>query len=375
MARKRKNAAHNGGYIRPTKYGTFRAEIYVDGKQQRPTFKTRELAEGFIDRVRLAQERLSRPLSITETADALQALEALPDGVSLTDAARAWLHANQRPVDATTAREALAMLITEKEALDRRTRTSEAYRDHVGKFLRDSGLRDAPVHTIQTGDIKGWLQTCGYRGKSWNGYRGSLHAFFAWCVREGIARENPVAGIPVASVRKAPPVSMPVEHVKAFLLAAAKHDPELVAYYALAFFSGARTAELDRFEASCFQEGIIHIGPRQAKTGQQRYVTILPVLARWLAAFPPVTDGRLRVVNHRKRFRAVVAKIRADLPGFAWPRNATRHSFASYHLAAFRDSAGTAHELGHQNAGLLFSTYRTLATREDGEAFFALTPP
>lgn len=44
-----------------------------------------------------------------------------------------------------------------------------------------------------------------------------------------------------------------------------------------------------------------------------------------------------------------------------WPDNVTRHSFCSYHLAKFRDAAGTALEAGHTQE-MLFRNYRELLT-------------
>lgn len=374
MARKRpKNTAYNGGHIRETARGTFQADLYVDGKQQRQTFKLIEEAQGFIDRVRVAQERRSLPLTMTELVEAREALDLLPEGVGLREVARWWLEANRSPVKATSAKDALARLIEEKNALDRRRRTGEGYRDHVGKFLRDTDTEATPVHEFTTDHIKAWLAR--YRGSSWNGYRRTLHAFFAWCKREGMCASNPVKPIPVATVRKDRPVCLPVAQVKIFLDAVAINDPELMPYFAIGFFTGARSAELDRMEAVCIEEEFIHIGAGQAKINAQRFLTIQDNLRAWLAQFP--APERLRVRNHRKRYRDVLKAIRAveETKDFAWPRNAMRHSFASYHLAAFKNSASTAHELGHTSPALLFSTYRTLATEADGLAYFAIIPP
>lgn len=375
MPRKKKknNPAYNGGYIRPTEYGTYRAEIVIDGKQRRKSFSARLEAEGWIDTLRIAQERRERPLSLLETADALAALDLLPAGTTLMDAARCWMSANRTPVVAISAREALDKLIAEKRALDRRQRTAQGYRDAVGKFLRDTVSEATHVHDIGTHQIKTWLSQ--YSPASWNGYRRTLHAFFAWCHREEFCASNPVEPIPVASVRRDAPVCLPVSDVRAFLDCVAEHDPGLAPYFAVAFFAGIRSAELARMDADCIGSEYIHVGPRHAKVNAQRYVKIVPVLAHWLTMFPP--HGALRVDAHRRRFRAIVARIREThgKKGFEWPRNAARHSFASYHLAAYKDSAATAHELGHTSPNLLFSRYRTLATEADGLAYFSLDPP
>lgn len=376
MPRKKKSGtAYSGGHIRVTKHGTFRAELYIHGKQQRPTFKTRAEAEGWLAANALLAAQLSLPLSALEMADAREALNLLPAGVTLAEAARAWNDARGRAVKPALVSDALEQVILEKSSLERRQRTQTGYREHIGKFLKDVGGRETlHVHEVTGEMIKGWLQDCGYRGNTWNGYRRTLRAFFAWAQGEGMIHVNPVEGVPKATARRQTPECMRVARVAAFLARTAAMDPQLVAYFATGFFSGARTAELDRFDTACWQEDCIHIGPGQAKTGQQRYITIQPNLRAWLDAYPAPPDGRLRTVNHRRRYRLILEALEEEDPGFHWPRNAMRHSFASYHLAKFRNAAITAHELGHQSPALLFSTYRTLAKEEDGLAYFEIRP-
>lgn len=376
MPRKKKNGtAYSGGHIRVTRHGTFRAELYIHGKQKRPTFKTRAEAEGWLATNALLAAQQSRPLSALEMADAREAFSLLPPGVTLAEAARAWNAERGRALKPTLMADALEQILQEKSSLERRQRTQTGYREHVGKFVKDAGGQATlHVHEVTAEMIKGWLQDCGYRGNTWNGYRRTLRAFFAWAQSEGMIHTNPVEDVPKATARRQTPECMPVTRVAAFLRHTAEMDPELVPYFVVGFFTGTRTAELDRFDLSCWQEDCIRIGPGQAKTGQQRYITIQPNLRAWLEVYPLRPDGRLRLANHRRRYRAIIHALEKEDPGFHWPRNAMRHSFASYHLAKFRNAATTAHELGHQSPALLFNTYRTLAKEEDGLAYFEIRP-
>ena len=370
MPPRKKRTAYNGGHITPTAHGTWLCTLWTEGRRFRKIYPTEAEAQGEIDRRQLDRERRTTPLTVLQLADAREALNLLPPGKSLVDAARALVQAQERPVRPVLVRDALIDIQAEKAALDRRGRTAGGYRDHVGKFLRDSGAEQAlHVHEVTTHQIKGWLVGCGYRGNSWNGYRRTLAAFFAWAQREGMCLANPVDPIPAASVRRETPVCLSVAAVRTFLEAVATKDPTLVPYFVVGFFTGARTAELDRWTPDCWQPDCLHIGPHQAKTGQQRYLTIAPNLAAWLEAYPPA--GNLRQTNQRRR----LVEVTRALKGFTWPRNAMRHSFASYHLAAFRNATLTAHELGHHSPALLYSTYRTLATEADGKAYFELFPP
>jgi hypothetical protein len=51
-----------------------------------------------------------------------------------------------------------------------------------------------------------------------------------------------------------------------------------------------------------------------------------------------------------------------------------RHSFASYHLAHFRNANGLALELGHTDANLLFKHYRELVEPSEAAKFWAIAP-
>jgi hypothetical protein len=57
-----------------------------------------------------------------------------------------------------------------------------------------------------------------------------------------------------------------------------------------------------------------------------------------------------------------------------WPSNALRHSFASYHLAHFRDQNALALEMGHTNANMLYQHYRELVRPKEAARFWRLRP-
>jgi hypothetical protein len=63
----------------------------------------------------------------------------------------------------------------------------------------------------------------------------------------------------------------------------------------------------------------------------------------------------------------------ARLSGAPWPANVTRHSFVSYHLAAFENAGKTALEAGHSEA-MLFAHYRAVVTETTALEFWALRP-
>jgi integrase len=65
----------------------------------------------------------------------------------------------------------------------------------------------------------------------------------------------------------------------------------------------------------------------------------------------------------------------AKASGIAWPSNVLRHSFASYHLAKFKNAGQTAAELGHAGAAMLYQHYRELVTPEAAAQWWQIMPP
>jgi integrase/recombinase XerD len=59
-------------------------------------------------------------------------------------------------------------------------------------------------------------------------------------------------------------------------------------------------------------------------------------------------SGKVTPANFVKQLRAV--RKAAGITD--WPDNALRHSFASYHLAHFKDAAALALEMGHTDHDL-----------------------
>jgi integrase len=57
-----------------------------------------------------------------------------------------------------------------------------------------------------------------------------------------------------------------------------------------------------------------------------------------------------------------------------WPDNALRHSFASYHVAHFKDAKALALEMGHTDSGILFNHYRALVKPKEAARYWNIRP-
>ncbi len=118
-----------------------------------------------------------------------------------------------------------------------------------------------------------------------------------------------------------------------------------------------------------FADNLIEVTAQKSKTPRRRFVRIQPNLREWLA---PVRkhSGRVTPENFAKLFRA----LRESAGLIAWPNNALRHSFASYHLAHFEDAAALALQMGHTDSDMIFSNYRQLVSPAEAKRYWSLKP-
>jgi integrase len=130
-------------------------------------------------------------------------------------------------------------------------------------------------------------------------------------------------------------------------------------------------AEIERLDWSeiDFESGLIEVTAEKAKAARRRLVTMQPNLREWLL---PIRKHRGSIVceNFRKQFEQ--ARTAAGI--LKWPENALRHSFASYHLAHFKNAAATALELGHHDSRITFGHYRELVKPKEAQHYWNITP-
>jgi integrase len=159
-----------------------------------------------------------------------------------------------------------------------------------------------------------------------------------------------------------PGIHTPAE-VATVLEAARKIDINAMRCFAIRYFAGLRTSEAVNLQETEIGARFIEVTAAKSKTRRRRLVTVQPALSAWLAL-----GGELPLRQVANRLRAVT--LAAAVP---WPHNATRHSFVTYHLAAFENAGKTALEAGHTEQ-ILFNHYREIVKPEVAAAFWAIRP-
>ena len=250
-----------------------------------------------------------------------------------------------------------------KAFLPRLESKSKAHRSNAASvfdsLVRDMGGRS--ISSVSPAMLDARLQLRPNETTRARDYR-YLRLLFRWAYRMEYIERNPLARVESPKAKPKNTI-LSVEEMDALLK---KEMPEwLLSCICLAGFAGIRTEELLRMDWADvdWKAGEIHVRPGVQKDSggwTQRYVTILPALARRENELTgPVVPTYRRAFFDLRR-------------GLGIPPNALRHSFASYHLALCGDAGKTAHQMGHTSPAMVYRIYARAVRKADTERWWNL---
>jgi len=353
----------------------WRIEGYRElGKRKRLYFRSKREALTKLHQLReiSSKEGLqAQHLPVQLRLDAIQASNVLkPHGVSLTEAASFYLRYNGEMKASKTVADALEEYFAERERQNLSAVSLRDAKSRLGRFSIEFGgklLAESRHRQIQE-----WLHGLkGIGAQTTNNYITVLSAFFNWGVKQGYCSTNPLAKISKIKQRQDEPIAiLKPEDLKKLLNASPR---KMLPVFTIGAFAGVRMSELTRLDWSNihFKKGLVEVPTSKAKTARRRFIEMQPCLKAWLAPYEGST-GRvwpytLEYFSHERE------KLASSL-GLKWPQNGLRHSFASYHLAAFENVAQTSLQLGHSGSDLIFSRYRELVTKEEALKYWDILP-
>lgn len=290
-------------------------------------------------------------------------------GVSLSQVWAEWSSRADHARQERSLGDAFADLMSAKRAAGRSRETLAALRVGVGGFV--SGREAIPISAVTISMVESYLST--KQARSRYTYAARLSAFFEFARRRNWMAENPAKKVELARVaREQPAVFTPAQVVEA-LRWLREREPECLAWFVLSTFCGLRPmeAEKTRWEAiSLDGAGLVRVEAQTSKLRARRVVYPLPSAMAWLKAAKDA--GSKLPMPHWPRARVCVALARhLGLP--RWPVDITRHTAASYWLAAARNPAEVAWQLGN-SPDVLKAHYDARVTREESVAFWSITP-
>jgi Site-specific recombinase XerD len=237
----------------------------------------------------------------------------------------------------------------------------------LGQFSNSFG--EKLVSEITCDEIDDWLRGLDVSPVTRNNSRRVLRTAFSFALARNYCIDNPAAKTAKAKDRGGIIGILTVAQTARLLESA---TPDVLPYFAIGLFAGLRRAEIERLDWSKidFESGLIEVTAQNSKTAQRRLVTMQPNLRKWLL---PLRKHKGNVTPSNC-FRELFEQAREAAGIAEWPDNALRHSFASYHLAHFKNAASTALELGHHDSRITFAHYRELVRPKDAEKYWNLIP-
>jgi integrase len=343
-----------------------------DGKRKRRFFEKKDRAQSFADErnIELRNREVTRaefPIALQimahECADKLQRF-----GKTIADATAHFIAYLERSEKSCTAAQLVGELVVAKERDGASARHVSDLRSRLNAFA--DKFDGQPVATITSGEIDDWLRSLPVSPVTRNHYRRLVILAFNFAIGRKYAATNP--GIETAEARepKLKPGILTVEQAAALLVNAA---PEIVPYVAIGLFAGLRRAEIERLDwrEIDFDSGHIEVTAEKSKSKiANRFITMQPNLREWLLPCRKLRGN----VTPLQTFRQLFDQARRAAGIRDWPDNGLRHSFASYHLAHFKDAKALALEMGHMDSNMLFNHYRALVKPTDAARYWNISP-
>jgi integrase len=343
------------------------------GKRKRSFFEAKEPANAFAafknaELNRNGAEHAEFPTALRVMAQ--NAVEALkPFGKTITDAVQHYVAHLKASEKSCSAKQLVDELIAAKEKDGASVRHLSDLRSRLNIFAEK--FNDQVVATITTKEIDDWLRSLKVSAVTRNHYRRLLVLAFNFAVKGGYAASNPADATDKAKERDRDIGILTITQSARLLESA---TPDVLPFVALGLFAGLRRAEIHRLDwcEIDFESGLIEVTAQNSKTAQRRFVTMQPCLREWLL---PVRKHKGNVTpGETFEFRQAFDQARTAAGIEEWPDNALRHSFASYHLAHFKNAATTALELGHHDSRITFAHYRELVRPKEAEPFWQIKP-
>lgn len=185
-----------------------------------------------------------------------------------------------------------------------------------------------------------------------------LHSVFSFAMLSRWCTSNPVALVAVQPYKEKPINALSIEQVLALLETVRRPEHACcAAAVGIMIWAGVRPSELIRLKQGDihFDDKVITVPARHAKTGGARHITMYPVLYHWLRSCMRYYTPHAPIVPTSWVMRW--ARLRREAGFSKWVPDVLRHTFASYHLKYFKDMRALQLDMGHASLDLLRTRY------------------
>ena len=292
-------------------------------------------------------------------------------------------------MNSTTFQAACGDFIKDRKRIEVAPNTLKGYEQFTNLVLRYLEPREKPrVNEFTIKDAKDFLSRW-ENPTSYNGKLVMLRTFLGFCKKQDWVASNVAEKIDKKKVAGKRPFIFGIKSTSKLIAAVLEMRPEAIAYYSLAIFAGIRDGEIKRMTWANINLAEGYITVDKAKTKNPRVIMLADCgpLAEWLkyaeGIGAPLPDLELTCPNRERILGGTRSTFQAiyKTAGFKkWNNDAMRHTFCSFHAAAFDNKPLTNKIAGHSAAvGEKFyessiDDLGAIVTRKEAKKFWELTP-
>lgn len=258
-----------------------------------------------------------------------------------------------------------------------------AVRQIIKRFCSDFGTN--LIDDVMPEQFDEWLASWKKTPSAYNFALRHIKPFFTWAISKKYAVQSPAEGVKQRKHQRAPISILTPAQAHSLLEACRDYSgngemPEnlrvnaadMKIAVAVLLFAGVRPEEVTAltWDHIKLAHGYIRIEPEVSKTNSVRLVQIEPNLKAWLETVPEEKrSGKLAPKNWQRKWQAVRRGA-----GISHLNDVCRHSYASYWLAAHRDTHGLLENMGHTTSKTTIKYYLTACNPEEVPAYWQIFP-
>lgn len=360
------------------------AKLSGTGKRETKYFPTKAEAIGYISNLEdvAAGLHLGETLMTRSEYDAIieELARLAPFDVTLKDVIDYYI-ARHRASDARK------ISILEPLYRDTLQDASSHYRSRVRQVLGAfaSVFGDCLIDDVTQDEFEKWLAGWKTTPPSYNSALRHIKPFFTWAISKKYAVQSPAEGIKQRKHQRMPISILTPAQAHSLLDACRDYSgdekmpknlhvnaSDMKIAVAVLLFAGVRPEEVTAltWEHVKLAHGYIRVEPEVSKTNSVRLVQIEPNLKAWLETVPEEKrTGKLSPKNWQRKWQAVRRRA-----GISRLNDVCRHSYASYWLAAHRDTHGLLENMGHTTSKTTIKYYLTACNPEEVPAYWQISP-
>ena len=322
------------------------------------------------------------PIEAIDAKNAIDLLHAAGAKVSLADAVRGYLDGavHKKPESPV-----MSVSAAYSEYYDAKRDGADKHKTSstVGKWAKELGDK-ATLGGVTAKEVVAYLKLHygEKKPKTYNSHLLYIKTFLNWCCKEErkYLSENPVRFVkPREEPWEEPDAMKPEDAERLFRVLEGERErqPQLLAYAIVNFFCGSRAIEIQRMAALGNDAVKINLddetvriakGKGYQRGKRPRAFHIDATALAWMKSFDFMKA--VKMITPRTQDDIYRLARKHGIPVF---QNCGRHSFITYHVAAYGDPAKTQAIVG-TSAKMRAENYCHLASKADGEAYFRILP-